>query len=201
MASILNKSTHPVHVKKVSLKTWKLRDEIEHLIANRVNDSEESPNIEDIKEYFSYDAGDAEEEPQVIIDDPNSFKREVPTDKAAGGQMILSDINMENVLIFSEVSYTPGMNIGITFDIPRSFILTARVDNCINLARKSRIISNNKFHYRLNCAFEYKYESQRENLRKFLKSVEPDIPPGPANIKSAKVKNPDDDDDFSDLGI
>lgn len=197
MASILNKSTHPVHVKKVSLTTWKLRDEIEYIISKRVTDSEETPNIEDIKQYFSIENSDDASEQE----EPKDFERMVPEGKTIPGQMILSDINMQSVLIFAEEGFTPGQNIGITFNIPNSFILTARVDTCSNLGRKSRVISNKKFHYRIACIFEFKYESQKSSLRSFLKSVEPDIPPGPANIKSPKSNEADDDDDFSDLGI
>ena len=193
MASILNKSTHPVHVKKVSLTTWKLRDEIEYIISKRVTDSDETPNIEDIKEYFSSDGELQKEKPQ-------DFERMIPEGKTIPGQMILSDINMQSVLIFAEDGFTPGQNIGITFNIPNSFILTARVDSCTNLGRKSRVISNKKFHFRISCVFEFKYESQKDSLRNFLKSVEPEIPPGPANIKSPKSSE-EEDDDFSDLGI
>jgi hypothetical protein len=190
MANILNKSTHPVQVKKVSLKTWKLRDEIEHLISLRVTPDQSTPDIEDIKNYF----------------DPNNkeqnleFNREAPA-STVSGEMILSDISMSGVLIFSEEKYTPGQNIGLKFNIPKSFILTAQIDNCLYQGRKSKVIGINKYHYRLQCVFEFKYESEKDALRDFLKSIEPDIPPAPLKLQNSKDQKSDSDDDFGDLGL
>lgn len=190
MANILNKSTHPVQVKKISLKTWKLRDEIEHLISLRVTPEQDSPDIEDIKNYFDPENKNPNEE----------FKREVP-EQTSAGEMILSDISMKGLLIFSEDKYTPGQNIGLKFNIPKDFILTAQVDNCLFQGRKSKVIGINKYHYRLQCIFEFKYENEKNALREFLQSIEPDIPPAPLKLQNTKDLNSSDDDDFGDLGL
>ena len=190
MANILNKSTHPVLVKRVPLKTWKLRDEIEHLISLRVTPEQSDPDIEDIKKYFDPN----ETEPQ------EDFKRQIPNDTVAG-EMILSDVSMKSVLVFSEEKYTPGQNIGLVFEIPKSFILTAQVENCIFQGRKSKVIGINKYHYRLQCIFEFRNEAEKDGLRDFLKSIEPEIPPAPLKAQTVSEKKDDDDDDFGDLGL
>ncbi len=37
MSNIINKSSHPVEVKRIELKLWRLRDEIEAAIALRIS--------------------------------------------------------------------------------------------------------------------------------------------------------------------
>lgn len=190
MASILNKSTHPVFVKKVSLLTWSLRDEIEEIIAKRLIENE-NPNIEDIKSYYS---SKLEDEEAV------NFERLVPKEKFDKGEMILADVNMQSILLFCEKRYTVGQNIGIQFNIPNPFILTCRVESVSQIGSKSRVIGIDKAKFRVACIFEHHYEHEKDALRVFLKSVEPEVPPSPHNMKSPK--NPDDEeDDFSDLGL
>lgn len=189
MASILNKSTHPVQVKKISLKTWKLRDEIEFTISQRVTAEDADPDIEDIKKYFSPEN----------TEEIEGFERQVPK-KIANGEMILSDVNMKTILIFSESPYTPGQNIGLKFNLPKSFILTAQVENSLFQGRNSKVIGPDKYHYRLQCKFEFKYGSDLENLRTFLKSIEPDVVPAPTKLTNNESGNSDDD-DFDDFGL
>ena len=66
MSNIINKSNHPVEVKKIQVKVWKLRDEIEAAIAQRLTEHQDSNtevNIDDIKNYYtSLLNGDLQEE-------------------------------------------------------------------------------------------------------------------------------------------
>src|SRR5688572_17003318 len=53
---IYNKSTHPVEVKKISIRLWSLRDEIEAAIDRRMKECEAAGiplYIEDIKEFYN----------------------------------------------------------------------------------------------------------------------------------------------------
>ncbi len=188
MASILNKSTHPVQVKKISLHTWRLRDEVEHMIAQRITPDNDSPDIEDIKKYFAPEN----------VDPVEGFERQAP-EKTVNGEMILSDVNMKTILIFSDSPYTPGQNIGVKFNLPKSFILTAQVENSLYQGRNSKVIGTNKYHYRLQCKFEFQYGEDREKLRNFLKAIEPEIVPEPT--KNNNQGSQSDDDDFDDFGL
>lgn len=49
---IYGNSTDPVLIKKISLKIWTLRDEIEAVISSRYKDSENKPNINDLIEEY-----------------------------------------------------------------------------------------------------------------------------------------------------
>lgn len=56
MANIINRSNHPVAVKRIEVEIWTLRDEIEAAISERLAEApEKAPadiNIEDIKQYY-----------------------------------------------------------------------------------------------------------------------------------------------------
>ena len=55
MSNIINKSNHPVEIKRVELNIWKLRDEIESAIERRMAEKKPDDNspldIEDIKDF------------------------------------------------------------------------------------------------------------------------------------------------------
>lgn len=277
MSTIINKSNHPVEVKRINIQVWKLRDEIEKAIALRLEEcggDSDKLDIEDIREFYSrtkpayldpdYDPEDDEEDDNVIpIDtdedseamlealeekedsdddsedsdeedegstedeetsdknedaskeentednttkneekvDTVELKRVHPdSDKMSKGFSLLSDMNMENIVFFSQDGYTHGQNITIEFLIPKKFMISAEVFSCTNMARKSKIISESKPNYRVEAEITYFWDGERTNLRDFLKSVEPVIPPPPKKMKRPD-SDEDEDDEFEDLGF
>ena len=55
MSQIYNKSQHPVEVKRISIRLWSLRDEIEAALYRRIQECETAGiplNIDDIKEFY-----------------------------------------------------------------------------------------------------------------------------------------------------
>lgn len=56
MTNLIGKSTHPVQIKKIAVRIWALRDEIEAAIAERLKEEEHSEDnpadISDIKDYY-----------------------------------------------------------------------------------------------------------------------------------------------------
>lgn len=327
MSNIINKSNHPVEVKKINVKIWRLRDEIEAGIAQRIKSeghSDDSPVfIEDIKEYYinilntdvptadatgEGDAGEAEdsdldssgnpmdddalemmaalggggdtaetkedktEEDKPEVDDEaaalaaemlgdqgitpdatksdgaknndenegeedeaaalaaqmladqglggeteatttdteetkskkeltrEAFTRVRPNeDKIVNGFLLLSDVNMDQMMIFAQGTYIHGQNIVVDFLVPKSFSQMLEVSNSVNIGRNSKIISQSRPEYRLQCKFQFKFPGERTELRSFLQSVTPDIPEPPKKLK--KPDSDDDDDDFDDLGF
>jgi hypothetical protein len=301
MSNIINKSNHPVEVKKINIRVWKLRDEIEKAIAKRIEEnggSAEGIDIEDIRAYYTrskpkyldpnYDpdddddnvvpigadgvdssgnemdddamammaalqGGDEEggeegddsesEESEASDEDDEAAKlaaemlgdqggnaddeaaklaaemlgdqgnesssnssdstltRAIPDgDKLSSGFSLLSDMNMENIVFFSQQGYTFGQNIALQFLIPNRFIISAEVTSCLNMNRRSKIISKTKPNFRVEATITYLWEGERTNLRDFLKSVEPDIPPPPKKMKRIDTED-EDDDEFEDLGF
>ena len=57
MSNILNKSNHPVEVKKIDINVWTLRDEIESAISMRLKEHPDTPSnevdISDIKDFYN----------------------------------------------------------------------------------------------------------------------------------------------------
>ncbi len=298
MTSILNKTNHPVEIKKIYIEIWALRDEIEATVRKRIKDSDETDpskvDIEDIKEYYTrvlqvtgdnneegeesgegLDAsgnpmdddaqammaalgGEAggedntdeakEEQPpaegeedadaqamaaemlgdqgatpeddaaaelaaQMLADqggsDPTSGNSEKlielerirpEADKIFRGFVLLSDIQMDQILMFTRQDFIRGQNIVINFVIPNSFNISAEVVNTLHISRNSKIISNSKPSHRIQCKFLFKFPDERASLRHFLQSIEPDIP---KNTKKSKPKKEGDEDDvnFDDLGF
>lgn len=107
---------------------------------------------------------------------------------------------MDQVLLFTKQDYVYGQNIVINFKIPNNFSSTIEVIKTVNIGRNSKIISASKMDYRILGKFLFKFPQERENLRNFLSSIEPDIPEPPKALKKAEVED-DDDDDFDDLGF
>lgn len=211
---IYNKSTHPIEIKKISLRIWSLRDEIEAAIERRIKECDAAGiplYIEDIKKFynlhhFSEAANDtvtdlmeslSQEEspsdeareimaeqklqgldntkPNPILDRP--YQRQAPDlDKISYGFSLLNDINMDTFLSFTKNKFLHGQSVVIEFLIPQSFMVSAEVTYCHFYAMRSRIISSTRPDYRVQGKFNYIFSGERENLRSFLKSIEPDIP-------------------------
>lgn len=220
---IYNKSIHPVEIKKISLRIWTLRDEIEAAVERRIKECEaaEIPlYIDDIKKFYNLEnpvsdpsqgvadlmesisqenpMDEAEEiiaeqklqgldnsKPNPILDRP--YQRCAPDlEKLSYGFALLSDINMDTFLTFTKNKFLQGQSVIIEFLIPQSFMMTADITYCHHFAMRSRIISSSRPDYRVQGKFNFTFTGERDNLRNFLKSIEPDIP----EVK--KRKNQDD---------
>lgn len=244
---IYNKSGHPVEVKKISIRLWSLRDEIEAALGRRMKECEAAGVplfIEDIKKFYNLIHGEqtpdnvislkknsedgmaslmeeisdevkaedapadeskvlneAEEivaeqtmqgletkKPNPILERP--YQRQAPDlDKVSYGFILLSDINMEQMLSFTKDKFLQGQSVVVEFLIPQNFMMTADVTYCHHYARTSRIISSSKPDYRVQCRFAFSIPGERDNLRNFLKSIEPTLP---QDKKKAKKETEDD---------
>lgn len=259
MSSIYNRSSHPVEIKKISIRLWSLRDEIEAALVRRIKECEAAGiplYIDDIKKFYNLnpseslseqanvlklhqggaaetaeaaDEGMAEfmaalkeqqdeekarEEGAVpseapteasaaqpddstfiqadqilteqkehgvanvknpILDRP--FVRQAPDlDKISYGFTLLSDVNMDNILTFTKKNFLIGQSIVVDFLIPQPFMMSAEIMYCHYFGMRSRIISEHRPEYRAQCRFTYQLSHERERLRNFLKSIEPNVP-------------------------
>ena len=258
---IYNKSGHPIEVKKISVRLWSQRDEIEAAIGRRMKECEAAGVplfIDDIKRFYNLNlqtplndqsnvlqlhskTDEAEsmanlmesikdeavpevaaappvdgeavavaesktfdqaeqliaeqnkqgletKKPNPILERP--YKRQPPDlDKISYGFTLLSDINMESILSFTKDKFLQGQSVVVEFLIPQSFMMTATVTYCHFYALRSRIISSTKPDYRLQCFFSFSILGERDTLRKFLKSIEPDLSHG----KKKVAKDAEDD--------
>lgn len=243
---IYNKSGHPIEVKKISIRLWSLRDEIEAALGRRMKECEAAGIplfIDDIKKFYNLlqeeetpsnvlslkkaDAedgmaslmesigdevkadevkaeenklGEAEEiiaeqtlqgletkKPNPILERP--YQRQAPDlDKVSYGFILLSDINMEHMMSFTKDKFLQGQSVVVEFLIPQNFMMSADVTYCHNYAMRSRIISSTKPDFRLQCKFLFSMKGERDALRNFLKSIEPNLP-----LEKKKAKKDEDD--------
>lgn len=219
---IHNKSNHPVEIKKIAVRIWALRDEIEFALEQRKLQCEAQGvdlYVEDIRQFYqlatnitlrtpqgsenkdnvisleganqtekndegqkSTDQNLAQaDDQQNTLNIPdfiktNPFQRpSLPKNKISLGFVFLSDIHMKNVLVFTQKSFLQGQCVSLEFLVPQSFILTANVSYCHHYGLRSRIISDHKPEFRLQCTFSFTFKKERSNLRDFVTSIEPSI--------------------------
>ncbi|MFY7994170.1 MAG: hypothetical protein ACOVP4_12815 [Bacteriovoracaceae bacterium] len=279
MSSIYNRSSHPVEIKKISIRLWSLRDEIEAALVRRIKECEAAGiplYVDDIKKFYNLNpseplteqsnvlqlhsatstkAAPAEDEGMAefmaalkeqqeeekttegtpaetvptelasieaspaspddstfvqaeqilteqkelgvaniknpILDRP--FVRQAPDlDKISYGFTLLSDVNMDSILTFTKKNFLIGQSIVVDFLIPQPFMMSAEIMYCHYFGMRSRIISEHRPEYRAQCRFTYQLANERERLRSFLKSVEPQIP----QAEKKKKKKESEEDSF-----
>ncbi|MFZ4715743.1 MAG: hypothetical protein ACOYL6_18615 [Bacteriovoracaceae bacterium] len=152
-------------------------------------------------------AGATEAKIQAISNDIPAFNKDttpfrrkpalLDKSKASPGVLVLSDINMDEILFFSKHEFDFGQSVVIEFLVPNYFILAAEVISCMCYNRRSRIINPARPEYRLKAKFTFQTMGERTLLRNFLKSIAPEVPKHAAK-KAAKIE---DKDDLSDLGL
>lgn len=95
MSNIINKSNHPVEVKRIDIQIWTLRDEIEAAILKRIQENPgvapEDLDIEDIKEFYrkNYNSQESkdDEEDEEDVDTSNLDSSGNPLDDDAMAMM------------------------------------------------------------------------------------------------------------------
>jgi hypothetical protein len=276
LSQIFNKSSHPVAIKRIPIRMWTLRAEIEAALEHRIKECEAAGvplYIDDIKEFYGMniakplsgqpqlklvEASEASESTQMSnenIDDmmaalaeekapeatpetppqeaataeaasapeaastetppsaqadqiiatqspeekaqaPHAHKFQTPyvrrapnSDQISYGFSMLADINMDWVLAFSKHPFTQGSSIVIEFLIPNPFTMNVEIVLCNRIAMKSRIISETKPDYRVQCRYTFSHPGERSNLRRFLSSVEPDLPNKPPLLTSSSAED------------
>jgi len=142
-------------------------------------------------------------EEEAPAEEPGYIQRKplVPADRLFKGRTILAEVDLKTMYFFCNENFMEGQSIVIEFLIPKRFVLNAEVIYCRKYNLKSRIISENKLPYRVVVNWSFLKEGERTLLRKFLQSVEPDVPEEivPVKAPSSGGGGGGDDDDFDEL--
>ena len=261
---ILGNSNHPVEIKKIGIRIWRLRDEIEKVLEVKLADlnteSEEGKNaLDEVEKTYSFlsrpmaeviplhkeennqeenseeesneensdeesteekkdeesteeDSSEEEKEnneeeanEEEAVKEPGGPTEEVTLstppappleeEKVASGVCFLADLSMDYIHFFSEDLFIEGQTIVIEFMVPSKFNLVAEITRSINYNLKSRIISSSRPPYRLSAKFRLERPGDRSIFRRFLQSIEPNIPP-PRKAKPVVEEDGDDLDGF-----
>jgi hypothetical protein len=200
-------SKDPVLVKKISLKGWRLSEELKAEIKSRLDaqESEESI-ISDLEKIFTPSkrptltlvAGDGEDKAisgsttetssessetlQVVQYTPALEEQHL-----FFGRTFLSEITMENIHFFCSETFLAGQSIVLQFQIPKPFIVNVEVVSARPYALNSRIISEGKLPYRVIAKFTFLKTGERDLLRDFLTAVEPRPQEAQKNSNAAKA--------------
>ena len=168
--TIFNTSKDPIALKKIPLRIWKLRDEVEWIIKSRMEkatDKEKGVTVEDLsKEYSFPDPAKKPEEKEFNL--PNL---PIPSKITSHGKAIISEINMEEIRFFCAQDYLIGTSLVIEFQIPKHFRLNGVVLDIKNYDIKSKLISEKKIPYRIAVKWTFLKTGERTLLRDFLQTV------------------------------
>lgn len=143
-----------------------------------ITDSSGNPLDEEALEMMRAMGEDLPSAPEAKPENPflKEYKREKPSDtKITTSFSMISEINMDEVLLFSQKKFIHGQIIVLEPVLPHPFMLTAEVINCIDIGRKSRIISDSKPNYRMQVKLLYQFPEEKDRLRNFLLSIAPDL--------------------------
>lgn len=152
-------SKDPVLIKKIPLSIWKLKDEIASMVQKKI-EAGEVPDPKLIEKEYS----DAKGEDAIIVSE----------DVIIPGSTILSEVTMEKIHFFSKEPLTIGQAVVLRFNVPQPFIVNIEILVCRTYNMKSRIISENKLGHRVIAKYTFVQEEEKEKLRKFITSIEPD---------------------------
>ena len=200
---IYGSSSDPVIIKKIALRIWTLRDEIEAAIKEKIqNENEEGKQaVGEVSSVYGnlgksaakVKAADAAEESsadQNAEKDNDSEKMSISLahpqlapEGLCHAKTILSEINLGEMFFFCDRPFLEGQSIVIEFLVPRLFILNADVVYCRPHNMKSRIVSDQKIPFRTKVKFTFLKQGERTILREFLKSIEIES----ANAAKARV--------------
>ena len=215
---IYKNSNAPVLLKKINLKVWSLKEELTHIIMDQIDETEEGELIKKLVEEYAPDrpklrlikneddkteAVNREEIEQINpegdapeIDTKDNIQEEIvqkivrlPEEKVSQANTIMSEIYIDEIYFFSDSPFIEGQSIVINFCIPQNFIMNADVAFCQPYSSSNRVIGKGKLPFRICARFSFLRKGEKTLLRKFLETVEPEIP----NLKEAEKPNTDDD--------
>ncbi len=187
MAAIFGKISNLVNLKRISLNLWSLSSEIKATL-NHCQNEEQTKAVKNYYEKINSlaqeekEKSESDEENVTAINEESKEQLELKKARASierirpdysFGLTYLTEVNSDEILIFSHSYFSPGQTIVIEFLIPNSFTIQAEVTHVRNISMKSRIISPNKIQYRIQARFLYHQYGDRTLLRHFLQSLNP----------------------------
>lgn len=215
---IYKNSNAPVLLKKINLKVWSLKEELTHIIMGQIDETEEAELIKNLVEEYAperpklrliknedektedLDASDMEqgnpEGDDQEVDASDNKQEEIvqkivrlPDDKVSQATTIMSEIYIDEIYFFSDSPFIEGQSIVINFCIPQNFIMNADVTFCQPYSSSNRVIGRGKLPFRICARFSFLRKGEKTLLRKFLETVEPEIP----SLKEADKTTKDND--------
>jgi hypothetical protein len=162
--AVYNISKDPVSLKKISLRIWRLRDEIESIIQSRVEKGD--AKIDDLAKEYTSPSPEKKASGEITLPLVT-----IPAEKTSAGKAIISEINMGGIRFFCNSNYLIGNSLVIEFQIPKHFRLNSVVLETKTFDLKSKLISDKKLPYRIQLKWTFLKPGERTLLREFLQSI------------------------------
>lgn len=160
----LKKKHEPV-IKKIHLRIWTLRDEVETKITDEIQEGDKCEDaLEKCRTYYDKNGKSLE-----------SLEKNkhpvIPEEKIIQGSLILSEIDYEDIFFFSNKRFIEGQNIVMEFVIPNFFSFHAETVSCRLYNMKDKVIGDNKLPFRIHAKYLFSNEKEKNNLYKFINSI------------------------------
>lgn len=84
-------------------------------------------------------------------------------------RVLLSEVSELGLHLFSREPVAVGNPVAVTFEIPKRIYLKGTVSNCSEFTVGSKIISENRFDFRLSVLFSNEKEEDQQAIRDFCK--------------------------------
>ncbi len=180
--TVFNISKDPVSLKKISLRIWRLRDEIESIIQSRVKKGD--VKIDDLAKDYTPPSPETKISGEITLP-----LVAIPTEKTSAGKAIISEINMEGIRFFCNSNYLIGNSLVVEFQIPIHFRLNSVVLETKTFDLKSKLISVKKLPYRIHLKWTFLKPGERTLLREFLQSISFGKPKDKEQIVSEEIES------------
>ena len=179
----------PISIQKVNLKIWRLRDELEWIIQNRLVQAQGDPqqiDLTDLKKLYRQHLPELSQiqparvkkfqlSPSAKISE-QILKRSRPDlrrEQLYEGVVALMDLSMDTIACFCNQSFLVGQTVVVEFLIPQHFFITGEIVRCHSYDKKNNVISLQKSTIRLHLRWIYLLPGERTMLRRFLQSISP----------------------------
>jgi hypothetical protein len=180
--AVFNISKDPVSLKKISLRIWRLRDEIESIIQSRVEKGD--AKIDDLAKEYTPPPPEKKTSGEISLPLVT-----IPAEKTSAGKAIISEINMEGIRFFCNSNYLIGNSLVIEFQIPKLFRLNSVVLETKTFDLKSKLISDKKLPFRIHLKWTFLKPGERTLLRGFLQSISLGKPKEKEQIVSEEIES------------
>ena len=200
LTMIYGHANYPVEIRKIRLKIWKLRDELEFIIQERLAQADhDSSQIDtsDLKRPAPTHSTLSQDQhhhnlAQTLTQEENILlmqraRPQLEPSKMANGVVALMDLNAKNISCFSTQKYLTGQTVVVEFLIPRHLFITGEVLACHPYNQDSKIISQTCLDFRLHVRWSYRLPGEQTLLKRFLHSVRPSTPQEMANQDSEQT--------------
>lgn len=86
-------------------------------------------------------------------------------------RVVLNDLSVNGVALFSPVMLAPGQPVQLTVDQPRKFFVAGQVAWSQEITHDTHIISPNPFRYRVGVEFRFSSATEEEEVKKFVEEI------------------------------